>query len=122
MSTAISRKTQLTLLLLACLASLALGMASGPASAKASVSNYCGGWLGASKQCVGAGRYLYQTYGWGDQGPVCVSITYHMGPTCSARAGDGVYSGKLPVNVYSGPWIQNPTGGANYVHGIALTY
>lgn len=122
MTTAISRRMRLGLVLLGSILALTLGLISGPASAQASVSNYCGGWLGSGKLCEGAPRYLYQTYGWGDQGAVCVSVVHWMGPTCSSGAGAGVYSGQIGTNVWAVPWIQNIAGGANFVHGVALTH
>jgi hypothetical protein len=41
MSTAISQKMRLTLMLLGTLLALTLGLVSGPASAQAATSNYC---------------------------------------------------------------------------------
>ncbi len=122
MSTAISRKAKLTLVLLGSLLALTLGLVSGPAPANASTSGYCTGWLGASNQCTGAHRYLYQAYGWGDQASVCVGLAYWTGWSCSSGAGAGVYSAAVPVNVSTSPVISNNSGKNNFVHGIALTY
>jgi len=122
MTTALNRRARLLLMLMGSLVALSLGLISGPAAAEASTSNYCTGSLGASKECVGSSRWLYQTYGWGDQASVCVSITYWMGPTCSAGAGAGAYSGRIGQHVYSSPWIKNNSGISNFVHGVALTY
>lgn len=122
MTAVLSRKLKAPLLLAASLLVLILGLISGPASAQASTSNYCGGWLSAGKICEGSARYLYQTYGWGDQGSVCVSVVLYMGPTCSSGAGAGVYSGQIGSNVWATPWIQNNSGGSNFVHGVALTH
>lgn len=119
MSTAISRKAKLSIALMGCLCALALGLISGPASSQAATSSYCTGWLGAWGNCSGAARVLYQTYGWGDQGKVCVSIN-GWGYQCSSGAGVGVYSDRYPGNWYNNPSIANTTGGSNFVHGIAL--
>ena len=122
MTTVLSRKAKSTLVLMASVLALTLALIAGPASAQASTSNYCGGWLGGGQSCEGSARYLYQTYGWGDQGSVCVSVVGWMGPTCSSGAGAGVYSGQIGSNVFAAPWIQNNSGGSNFVHGVALTH
>ena len=122
MNAVLSRKTKATLVLMASVLALTMGLLSGPASAQASTSNYCTGWLGGGSICEGAPRQLYQTYGWGDQGSVCVSVVLWMGPTCSSGAGAGVYSGQISSNVYATPWIKNNIGGSNFVHGVVLTH
>jgi hypothetical protein len=121
MVTALNRKARLTLVLLGSLLALTLGVASGPASAEASTSPYCGGWKSAWQDCTGALRYLYQTYGWGDQASVCVAVAPGYGTACSSGAGNGVYSARLDTNHYVDPWIKNNSGGNNYVHGVALS-
>lgn len=122
MTNALTRKAKAGLVLIGAVLALTLSLMSGPASAQASVSNYCGTWLGGGQICEGAARSLYQTYGWGDQGSVCVSVVGWMGPTCSGGAGAGVYSGQIGSNVWAIPWIKNNTGGSNFVHGVALTH
>jgi hypothetical protein len=102
---------------------VALGVAaSQPATAAASTSEYCGGWKSSWQECGGARRPLYQTYGWGDQGSVCVAVAEWTGLPCSSGAGSGVYSAKLNSNVNAIPWIKNNSSGNSFVHGIALTY
>ena len=106
---------------LASLIALATAVAM-PAAADASTSNYCGGWKSAHQECGGESRWLYQTYGWGDQASVCVGIGGWTGTSCSSGAGAGVYSGQMPSNVFSWPYISNNSNGNNYVHGVALTH
>jgi hypothetical protein len=119
MSTAISRRAKLAFTLLGSLCALSLGLISGPASAQAATSGYCTGWLGGQQSCAGAYRTLYQVYGWGDQGPVCVAIDGHAA-YCSAGAGAGVYSAPVAVQ-WNRPLIWNVNGyKSNFVHGVAL--
>lgn len=122
MAIALSRKAKTGLVILGCIMALTLSLLSGPASAQASTSNYCTGWLGGGGSCTGASRYLYQAYGWGDQGSVCVAMAYYTGWSCSSGAGAGVYSGQMFQNVATSPLISNNYGGNNYVHGVALTH
>jgi len=93
-----------------------------PTVADASTSTYCGGWKSPWQECGGNYRSMYQAYGWGDQGSVCVGVGGWTGVSCSSGAGAGVYSGRLNSNVTAYPWIQNYSGGNNFVHGVALTY
>jgi hypothetical protein len=103
-------------------AMVALGIAvAQPATADA-YTEYCGGWKSGGQECWGGARSLYQTYGWGDQGPVCVSISGYFGPSCSSQAGAGVYSGAMWTNVWATPWLKNNSGGNNFVHGFAFTH
>ena len=109
--------------LAAACAVLAMAAAVTQASpAKASTSTYCGGSLGGYLACTGEKRWLYQTYGWGDQGSVCVSIVEYPVYACSAGAGSGVYSGNVGSNVFKYPYIRNNIGSPNFVHGVALTH
>ncbi len=101
---------------------VALALVVQPATAGASTSPYCGGWKSPYQECGGEGRWLYQTYGWGDQASVCVGIGGWTGISCSSGAGSGVYSGQMPSNVHSWPYIKNNSNGNNYVHGVALTH
>ena len=103
-------------------ASAMLAAVALPAQADASTSSYCGGWKNPWEACNGAQRWLYQTYGWGDQGAVCVLIAGWTGANCSSGAGAGVYSPQLSSDVNGYPRIMNNTGGNNYVHGVALTH
>jgi hypothetical protein len=119
MVTTLSRKARLGLMLLGSLLALTLGLITGPASAEAATSTYCTGWQGAWGNCAGAARTLYQTYGWGDQAPVCVSVG-GWGYRCSSAAGAGVYSDRVPFNWYNTPNIVNNSGKTNFVHGVAL--
>ena len=134
MVTACSRKIRQSLILLGSMLALTLGLILGPASAQASIdsmsgpasvqstSEYCGGWQGPYTGCNGAARSQYQVYGWGDQGTVCVGIVSVTGLSCSSGAGSGVYSAAYFENVYSTPYIENRSGGNNFVHGISLAY
>jgi hypothetical protein len=101
---------------------VALAIAVLPATASASTSPYCGGWKGPWGGCEGAGRQLYQVYGWGDQASVCVYIVHSTGYSCSSGAGSGVYSGQLPFNVTDIPAIKNNSGVNNFLHGVAFTH
>jgi len=118
MTTTISRKARLGLVLLGSLLALSLGLISGPASAQAATSNYCVGWQQTiTNYCFGAKRVLYQTYGWGDHGAVCV--TAMNGWYCSSGPGAGVYSASRPAD-YLSPGIKNAINSPNFVHGVAL--
>jgi hypothetical protein len=118
MTTTISRKARLSLVLLGSLLALSLGLLSGPASAQAATSNYCVGWQqDRLSNCFGAKRVLYQTYGWGDHGAVCVSAM--NGWYCSSGPGAGVYSAWRPPD-YINPGIMNGINSPNFVHGVAL--
>ena len=124
MSTAISRKARLGLVLLGSLLALTLGLISGPASAEGATSPYCNPHtLGPWQTCAGVSRKIYQTYGWGDHASVCVWIqNWPSGKNCSAGAGHGVYSGVIPCCFYGGwpPLISNNSAKTNTVHGVAL--
>lgn len=120
MTTALNRKGRLFLVLFGSLAALSLGLLTGSGSAQAATSNYCTGWLGGQQDCGGAARSVYQVYGWGDQGAVCVGIYGWTGPSCSSGAGSGVYSGRMPSPVYSSLYMHNNSNGSNFVHGVAL--
>jgi len=124
MITAMRRHTKLGLALLASTLALTLGLISGAASAQAAISTYCGGWLyGASEPCFGAQRWLYEVYGWGEQGGVCVEISNQSTMACVNKANQGVYSGtKLGYNTWGTPVIVNYSGGSNFVHGLAGRY
>lgn len=118
----IQRKTKVGLALFGSVLALGVGLLAGPASAQAGISTYCGGWLGPWQTCTGAARQLYEVYGWGEQGNVCVEVVGY-GPACSSGAGIGVYAGTgSPNNVQSRPWIKNATSGNNFVHGLAGTH
>ena len=118
MVTALSRKARLTLVLMGSLVALSLGLVS---SAQAATSTYCTGWLGGNQACAGAGRTLYQTYGWGDQYPACVAIEAGWAISCAPSAGTGVYSQRLATPRWSKPLIVNGNlNTPNFVHGIAL--
>jgi opacity protein-like surface antigen len=106
----------------ACAAAVMVAAVALPASAEASTSNYCTGWQGGYGTCTGGGRYMYQAYGWGDQGAVCVAMANYTGWSCSSGAGAGVYSGQMFQNVVTGPMIHNNISGNNFVHGVALTH
>lgn len=97
-----------------------------PSSAPSSIqstSDYCGGWLSAGNSCSGAARWLYEVYGWGDQGGVCVQVGNISVRNCVGAANQGVYSGTgLGYNSYASPYIWTTTAGSNFVHGVALTY
>lgn len=104
-----------------------------PPNASASTSPYCGNQtLGGAGTCYGAGRALYQTYGWGDQHSVCVWATLggeFEAPfagsgykACSGGPGSGVYSPAYWENIYLVPGIKNNAAGSNTVHGVALTH
>lgn len=119
MVTALSRKMKLTMVLLGSLCALALGLISGPAPAQAAYSNYCVGWQqNISNYCFGAARALYQTYGWGDHGAVCVTAS--NGWYCSSGPGAGVYSARFASPVWANPGIKNGINSPNFVHGVAL--
>jgi hypothetical protein len=123
MVTAMQRKTKLGLALLGSVLALSLCLMSGPASAQAGISTYCGGWLGVSNFCFGASRQLYEVYGWGDQGGVCVAVWGHSTINCAKNANQGVYSGTgQGYNVDASPYIHNYYNGNNFVHGLAGTY
>jgi hypothetical protein len=115
-------RTKTTLMLLGTLAALLLGLITGPATSQASTSPYCGGNLGPRGYCVGATRWLYQAYGWGDQAGVCVAVWEHTVRACTTSPGTGVYSANVGSNVWALPYIDNNSGVTNYVHGVALTH
>lgn len=119
---AISMKVKLWLAAAAAFSVLAFAGAVGPAAAQASTSNYCGGTLNTGGWCLGAERWLYQTYGWGDQGGVCVSVFEATAIACTSAANTGVYSPNAGSNVWKRPYIRNNVSGANNVHGVALTH
>lgn len=122
MTTTLQGKLRLSLFLMASWLVLVLGLTVGPAAAEASVSNYCGGWQAPFGECSGAPRAMYQTYGWGDQGGVCVGIEYWGTAACTPYANTGVYSWNVGQNVYSRPWMRNNSSVNNFVHGVALTH
>ena len=119
---AISLKLKLWLAALAALSVLAFAGSAGSAAAQASTSPYCGGVLAGSHGCYGAARWLYQSYGWGDQGGVCVAVGYGYELACVGGPNNGVYSPAAGSNVWSAPYIFNPGPVNNYVHGVALTH
>ena len=119
MVTAISRKARLSLMLLGSLCALTLGLVSAPAPANAAVSYYCTGWLNGGASCWGAQRLHYQTYGWGDQGAVCVAVG-GWGGRCSSGPGVGVYSDRAAFSMNVNPFIANSSAKANFVHGVAF--
>ncbi len=120
MTTAISRRARLALVLLGSLCALFLGLISGPAPAQAAVSNYCTGWLGGNQGCVGASRWMYQSYGWGDQHSVCVAVHPGYPLACSSGAGSGVYSARYQPWHFSPTIVNGHLYSANFVHGVAL--
>jgi hypothetical protein len=121
MTASLNRRAKL-LALVGTLAALAVSLISGPTAAQASTSEYCGGWKSPGQECSGAARWVYQTYGWGDQASVCVGIGGWTGVSCSSGAGAGVYSGQMSSNVYSWLYMKNNSSINNYVHGVALTH
>jgi len=116
------RRMKLWLAAACAAAAMVAGAAALPSLAEASTSTYCGGTLGGYKECFGNSRMLYQAYGWGDQGPVRVGITFWTGWSCSSGAGSGVYSQATQTNVAAQPGIRNNMGSVNNVHGVALTH
>jgi len=124
MVNAMHRKIRLGLLLLGGLLAMCLGLLTGPASAKAEVTTYCGGWLSAGNSvCQGAPRWLYEVYGWGEQGAVCVQVGNISVMACAKHANQGVYSGTgLGYNSWAAPFIINYSSVNNFVHGLAGTY
>lgn len=94
----------------------------GVASASACTSPYCGGYLVSGRFCVGAARWEYQTYGWGESGGVCVAVTNPETTGCTSAAMTGVYSANVGANVLSEPVIFNNYSATQLVHGIALTH
>jgi hypothetical protein len=121
MSSVLSRKARLTLTLLGAVVALSLALFAGPSAAHAETTTYCGGNLPGQYYCYGAKRWLYQTYGWGDQGGVCVWIVEYTGKSCSSGAGNGVYSARFGSDVHQLPAIGNAIWSTNFVHGIALS-
>ncbi len=119
---AFSLKIKLWLAAAAAFSVLAFAGSVGSAAAQASTSNYCGGWLSGGAPCWGAARWLYQAYGWGDQGGVCVAINSNEVWHCSGGPGQGVYSPNAGSNVWSQPFIVNSWNVNNFVHGVALTH
>lgn len=115
-------KPRKALMVLGCLLALSVGLITGPASAQASTSSYCGGTLGVGGYCLGAYRWLYQAYGWGDQGGVCVGVFEATVRACTTAANTGVYSPATVNNVWERPIIWNYFNGSNFVHGVALTH
>jgi hypothetical protein len=116
------RKGRLIGALMGTMALLVLGLVVGPVSAQASTSPYCGGVLPSYGGCFGAARWLYQTYGWGDQTGVCVTLGRGREYLCSFHPNEGVYSPNAGSNIWSEPGIMNPGIVSNYVHGVALTH
>lgn len=90
---------------------LTLALASAPASA----SPYCGGWLGAYGRCYGAERSMVGVTGYGDHHSVCVGIGIISG-NCSGGPGQQAtfYWGR---SIYDRPRIENNAAGNNFVHG-----
>jgi hypothetical protein len=121
MDTALTKKARMLLALPLALLVLALGQASRPAAADASVSNYCnpvtvGSWEG----CNGSPRAFNQVYGWGDQHSVCVGIAGAAWSfRCSGGPGAGVYSEVFGYGTYY-PGIRNNAAGSNTLHGVSL--
>lgn len=115
------RKGRLIGALAGTMALLVLGLVLGPVSAQASTSPYCGGVLPPEGGCGGAARWLYQTYGWGEQAGVCVGVD-GSGYGCTARINEGVYSVNLGSNTWTTPVIRNVGYVNNFVHGVALTH
>src|SRR5690349_6082713 len=115
MTTALNRRARISLMLVGCLVALSLGLISGPAAAQASTSTYCTGWQNPGGFCSGAVRTLYQTYGWGDQGGVCVAVHLGWPRGCTSSAGTGVYSPRLSSPSYLNPYIANNSGVTNFV-------
>jgi hypothetical protein len=74
-------------MLLGCLTALSIGLVLGAGSAQAGTSTYCAGTVSAGQTCIGAQRWLYQTYGWGDQAGVCVGIVEFVVEGCTSSAG-----------------------------------
>ena len=120
MAISLSRRAKALVALASSLLVLGLGMMSASTSAHAATSTYCGGWLGGYSACQGNARWLYQTYGWGDQYSVCVAIEVGFPWACSSGAGSGVYSAKLSSARWSKPAIYNGNNPSNFVHGVAL--
>jgi len=119
---AFSLKVKLWLAAAAAFSVLAFAGSAGSAAAQASTSTYCGGTLTAGQYCVGAQRWLYQAYGWGDQGGVCVAVWEYTVQACTSAANTGVYSANVGQNVWTYPFIRDNFNGANNVHGVALTH
>lgn len=126
MSVALTKRARLFAALLASAFALASGLLVHSSSASAAWSPYCGNQtLAGYGNCDGAGRVLYQTYGWGDQHSVCVGFRFYPPPTqifgaaCSSGPGVGVYSAKV-TSQFLYPWIGNNAAGSNTVHGVAL--
>lgn len=119
---AFSLKVKLWLAAAAAFSVLAFAGSAGSAAAQASTSPYCGGWLGGGKGCNGSARWLYQTYGWGDQAGVCVALGTGYEWACVPRANEGVYSPAWGSNIWVAPLIVNPASINNFVHGVALTH
>lgn len=119
---AFSMKLKLWLAAAAALSVLAFAGSAGSAAAQASTSNYCGGTLGSGGWCFGTARWQYQTYGWGDQGGVCVGIFEYPTRACTQAANTGVYSASTGSNVWQQPYIGNNVPWSNFVHGVALTH
>jgi hypothetical protein len=115
-------KVKLWLAAAAAFSVLAFAGSAGSAAAQASTSSYCGGTLTAGQYCVGAQRWLYQAYGWGDQGGVCVAVWEYTVQACTSAANTGVYSANVGQNVWTYPFIRDNFNGANNVHGVALTH
>lgn len=121
MGTVSIRKPRKDLVIVACLLALVVGLIAGPASAEASTSPYCGAVMPPTGSCYGAARWLYQAYGWGDQGGVCVATGRGWTWYCVGGANTGVYSANAGSNVWAEPFILNNSNVTNYVHGVALT-
>lgn len=119
---ALTRKARLLVVTAGSIAALSVGLIAGPAAAQASTSPYCGGTLASGGWCFGAARWQYQTYGWGEQGGVCVGIFEYPTRACTQAANTGVYSADVGSNVWQQPYIGNNVPWSNYVHGVALTH
>lgn len=98
-----------------------------PPKAHAGLSPYCNNILyGPWGACWGEHRQHYATYGWGDEGRVCVWSSWNYGGgastsyLCSSGAGAGVYN-PYPETYFFYPGITNQTGGYNRLHGVAYT-
>jgi hypothetical protein len=85
--------------------------------------------LGSYGRCDGAPRWLYATYGWGDQHSVCVLATTYPGGgayggyTCSGGPGQGTLTYVTDGTAfYLYPAIANHAAGSNTVHGSAQQY
>lgn len=103
--------------------------AASPSKADASYSAYCNnqtlvGTTFPNNFCWGAPRETYQLMGWGDHGPVCISMGGYGGghgayTSCSGGKGAGVYTPTFgPIWAY--PIISTVNAGPNLVHGVVF--